>query len=719
MRACLPEEYVATAGFTPDGDGIVVGTALGAFPGEVRLFDRSSGLLIWRCPTLAWSVHYNSRANRIALVKFDPEDVLDEIQVWDVGNRRLMSVIRGQYDKSNGYGSLMLSDNGRYLAFSSRDSGMYVWDIERNRMARMWKFDSVVSSVHISPSGRYVFGLWGMFGPHSKGWMWDVETGEVTMKMIRRYFSPAPGFAFSPDERYFAMQGTFGGNTFGVSLYRVPDGEPIREYYGSEDESKRLDYWGFESIVFSPDGTRLVSFYGNQYSMLWDVETGKRRDTIHHRQNAIQSGIHAYALDNDNRSLLMGFSSGHLNTWDFKEHSLVRQYLEWPYQSTSHVIQTSFSGSGKYLVAGYLYGHVRIYDAQTGDTVRTIDHTRRKVWSVNGLDVSGDDSLIAVGGRDSLLTLYHLSGGEVAWVSSNRGSPVWDVKFSPGGDRVAASSDMGIVVYDVETGDSLTVIGEPDTALFAFSPDGAELVSVGRSGRVRVWSSASGAFVRDLGVQASPKEIVWSDDGTHIATCGGDGSIRVWDGQSGGLIHLVHHESGSVNGVAFTPDSRYLLSGGEDETLRVWHLGGGFEVYRYRDFPVAVTTLSVSGNGKYIATASKDRSFDYRLIVRHGVESYVSVPDARASATLSSSFTVSPNPSRGDVRVSFVLSGPSHVRLRVVDALGRVLSEPVNGVMREGRHEFPLPVGGFAPGTYFCRLESGDERVTRALALPK
>ena len=141
--------------------------------------------------------------------------------------------------------------------------------------------------------------------------------------------------------------------------------------------------------------------------------------------------------------------------------------------------------------------------------------------------------------------------------------------------------------------------------------------------------------------------------------------------------------------------------------------------FRHDAIPVAVTTLSVSGDGKYIATGSRGPGYDYRLIVRHGVASFVSVPDERASATLSSSFTVTPNPSRGDVRVSFVLSGPSHVHLRVADALGRVLSEPVNGMMDEGRHEFPLPVGGFPPGTYFCTLESGDERVTRALTLPK
>lgn len=717
-RSGLPNTGLAAAGFTPDGRYIVASSTIAVVQGETRVFDRVSGLLVWRLPSFHRAASYSSTVGRLAIVEYhrgDTDDI-DQLEIWDIGTRERVSTVTGRF---GGILSLSLSADGGSLAFSCGDSTVHVWDIEEDRMVRSWKLDSLLSYVHISPSGRYIFGLWGMFGPYAKGWMWDVETGEPTMKMIRRYFNPFSGFAFSPDERYFAMQETFGGNDFGVSLYGVPDGEPIREYYGSKDESKRLDYWGFMSVAFSPDGTRLASFYGNQYSMLWDVETGDRLDTIRHGQDHVSSVLSAYVLDKDNRSLLLGSAIGELNTWDFSDHRLV-QFTLRGLADNDLISQTAFSGSGNYLVAAYSHGHLRLFDAQTGDTIRTISHSEKRALGVFGLDVSSDDSLIAAGGRDSVLVVYRLSSGAELWRSGNRGSTVWDVKFSPGGDRVAASSETGVTVYDAGTGDSIAFIDElQDTALFAFSPDGWELATVGRAGRIRVWDVRSGLPLRDVGEQNAPREIAWSGDGAVIATCGADGSVHVRDAESGALIRSFHHESGSVNGVAFTPDSRYLLSGGEDETLRVWHLGGGFEVYRYRDFPVAVTTLSVSGDGKSIATGSRGPGYDYRLIVRHGVESYVSVPDAPVSATLSSSFTVSPNPSRGAVRVSFVLPGPSHVRLRVVDALGRVLSEPVNGMMREGRHEFPLPVGGFAPGTYFCRLESGDERVTRALTLPK
>lgn len=718
-RSGLPNTGLAAAGFTPDGRYIVASSTIAVVQGETRVFDRVSGLLVWRLPSFHRAASYSSTVGRLAIVEYhrgDTDDI-DQLEIWDIGTRERVSTVTGRF---GGILSLSLSSDGGSLAFSGGDSTVHVWNVEEDRIVRSWKFDSVLSYVHISPSGRYVFGLWGMFGPYTKGWMWDVETGEPTMKMIRRYFNSFSGFAFSPDERYFAMEGTFAGYLEGVSTYKVPDGKPVREYYGSEDEGDRLSY-AIDALAFSPNGQFLAGFnsYGGYNSLLWEVETGTRIDSIYHGNSGTFPILSIYALDNDNRSLLIGTLDGELNAWDVSEHRHVRTYL-LGLADPSLISQTAFSGSGNYLVVAYSHGHLRIYDAQTGDTIRTIPHARKRALGVFGLDVSGDDSLIAVGGRDSVLTLYRLSSGQPFWSSSNRGSSVWDVKFSPGGDRVAASSETGIVVYDVGTGDSIAFIDElQDTALFAFSPDGLELATVGRAGRIRVWDVRSGLPLRDVGEQNAPREIAWSGDGAVIATCGADGSVHVRDAESGALIRSFHHESGSVNGVAFTPDSRYLLSGGEDETLRVWHLGGGFEVYRYRDFPVAVTTLSVSGNGKYIATGSRGPGYDYRLIVRHGVESYVSVPDASASATLASSFTVTPNPSRGDVRVSFVLPGTSHVRLRVVDALGRVLSEPVNGVMREGRHEFPLPVGGFAPGTYFCRLESGDERVTRALTLPK
>jgi WD40 repeat protein len=80
---------------------------------------------------------------------------------------------------------------------------------------------------------------------------------------------------------------------------------------------------------------------------------------------------------------------------------------------------------------------------------------------------------------------------------------------------------------------------------------------------------------------------------------------------SGREVTHVSHED-NVNTIAFSPDGKYLATASRDKTARVWDLSTGSEVGRitHEDNVVAV---AFSPDGKYLATASNDKTAQVQL----------------------------------------------------------------------------------------------------------
>ena len=81
---------------------------------------------------------------------------------------------------------------------------------------------------------------------------------------------------------------------------------------------------------------------------------------------------------------------------------------------------------------------------------------------------------------------------------------------------------------------------------------------------------------------------------------------------------------------------------------------------------------------------------------------------------------LSPNPSRGDARLAFVLPQAAHAELRVLDLAGRVVRTLADGEFSAGRHESVWDgrdgAGAEAPaGVYFATLDAGSRQDVRRL----
>lgn len=87
-----------------------------------------------------------------------------------------------------------------------------------------------------------------------------------------------------------------------------------------------------------------------------------------------------------------------------------------------------------------------------------------------------------------------------------------------------------------------------------------------------------------------------------------------------------------------------------------------------------------------------------------------SVDRHEASGSGTSLGAAYPNPASGSVSIPFFLASSGHVRLHLIDLLGREVATMIDGVdMEAGPHDVSIDTRDIPAGTYFYRLSVGDD----------
>ena len=262
---------------------------------------------------------------------------------------------------------------------------------------------------------------------------------------------------------------------------------------------------------------------------------------------------------------------------------------------TSPVTCAAFSPDGKFLATAGYDRDVRIWDAATGTPVATLVGHSDIVFT---LAFSPDGKTLASGGDDRVIRLWDAGTWTKRAELKAQAAEITSLAFSPDGRTLAAAvvhwrrGQMGEVrLFDLSgpKPEERALVGGLSQSAWsvAFSPDGKLLAAGGPSG-ARLWDAATLADLPPLKLPAEPPAA-----GTPTT------AVRTTSGTQAGT---------PVRPIAFTPDGAVLIAGAGEGTVAAWDLATGRTRGLMSGHLNAVSAVSISPDGKTVATAGKDPS---------------------------------------------------------------------------------------------------------------
>ena len=274
------------------------------------------------------------------------------------------------------------------------------------------------------------------------------------------------------------------------------------------------------------------------------------------------------------------------------------------YGHESDVQSVSFSPDGTQIASGSDDNTIKLWDASTGEALRTLKGHKSAVSSVS---FSPDSTQIASGSADGTIKSWDASGERSRTLPGHTGL-ISSVSYGPDGIIVSASVDETLKLWDAVTGRELrTLKGHKGAVLgVSFSPDGTRIVSGSDDRTIKLWDASTGKELGTLrGHTDAVSEVSFSPDGTQIAS-GSVGTIKLWDASTGELLRTLQGHSSWVLSVSFSPDGRQIVSGSHFGTIKSWDGATGEELRTLQGHKSSVRSVSFSRNGTRIVSRSDD-----------------------------------------------------------------------------------------------------------------
>lgn len=289
---------------------------------------------------------------------------------------------------------------------------------------------------------------------------------------------------------------------------------------------------------------------------------------------------------------------------------------------TATVRRALFTPDGKQVVTVSYDKTVRVWDARSGETIRTF---RLPVGPANEgslvtAALSPDGSRLAVAASpvgnaaEFPLFVIDLAKGRVERVLRGHRNSVSGLEFSRDGDRlVSASSDQTVRVHDVKTGQTKNLL-KFDAGLInaRFSPDGTRVLTASRDGTARVITLDDERTAHTLAGAdqkwAAVRAVAWSRDGSALATASEDGLVRIWnrDGKKIQEVNLTqqHKTNVTLGAVVFNGDGSEVLYGGVNGggLVGILDVKTGEHRLKFDKHPNTVMDVELSPDGKLAVT---------------------------------------------------------------------------------------------------------------------
>jgi WD40 repeat protein/serine/threonine protein kinase len=250
--------------------------------------------------------------------------------------------------------------------------------------------------------------------------------------------------------------------------------------------------------------------------------------------------------------------------------------------------QVRFSLDGSRLISGDQNGTTKLWDASTGECLRSCESSGG--WSLRVSSPDGRHGLVYIRGSHARLWDF-TTGRSLRLLSPGASRSIGALQLSPDGTAAyAVTTDGDLQAWDLRPGSSTTrgclmrsfPLGDPNLSqsigrsgapVLECSPDGAALLCYhgGLKGRLLILSPPDEGGVRVLADSCDRvRAMAWTHGGAYAVVADGR-QIGVWNVETGRCERRLQPQ-GAITALAVSANVRWALSGQEDGAVCLWDL---------------------------------------------------------------------------------------------------------------------------------------------------
>jgi WD40 repeat protein len=269
-----------------------------------------------------------------------------EITSWNPADGTLLRRIKNEGQRTY---ALQLCPDGKYLAAASGSPGklgeLRLFAAASGELVRvLGSAPDAALDAAFSPDGKRI----AMAAADSAVTLFDVETGAKQI-VLASHSDWVHAVAWSPDGTQLAS----GSRDKTAKVVNVEKGEVVAVYNGHNQTVL--------GVAFHPDGQQVYSSGANNQIHLWKTSDGQKSADV------ANFGGEAYKLVATEKHLIATSADKSARLFDRTQRNQIREFKD----HAEAVLCAALSPDGKLLATGAFDGSVRVWNAETGETVKT------------------------------------------------------------------------------------------------------------------------------------------------------------------------------------------------------------------------------------------------------------------------------------------------------------------------------------------------------------